>query len=190
MPNPNAFNWGFMPEFSQPKDYPFEFEIKPAIEAVLYIASRVQHPSIYHVLKILYFADRKHLEQYGRLICGDYYVPMKDGPVASHVYDLLKDARRGMAGYGFAIREASDTKNLPVVVTLRDPNLDELSKSDLICLDESIQENATQSFGQLRAKSHDAAWNAADPDHISLENLVLGMEEPSALLSYLRNPHP
>jgi uncharacterized phage-associated protein len=38
----------------------------------------------------MYFADRKHLEKYGRFICGDSYVAMKHGPVPSEIYDILK----------------------------------------------------------------------------------------------------
>ncbi len=42
---------------------------------------------------MMYFADRLHLERYGRFICGDSYVAMKNGPVPSFTYDILK-ARR------------------------------------------------------------------------------------------------
>lgn len=42
------------------------------------------------ILKLLFFADRYHLRKYGRTISNDNYYAMKNGPVASKTYDLLK----------------------------------------------------------------------------------------------------
>jgi uncharacterized phage-associated protein len=71
-------------------DYPFEFNLDKGIEAILYIAQKVDDPTFHRISKIMYFADRKHLEKYGRFICGDSYVAMKHGPVPSEIYDILK----------------------------------------------------------------------------------------------------
>jgi hypothetical protein len=32
----------------------------------------------------MYFADKAHLEQYGRFICGDSYVAMKPVPIGTY----------------------------------------------------------------------------------------------------------
>jgi uncharacterized phage-associated protein len=74
-------------------DTPFTYDPKAALSAVLYVASRIPDPTFHKVATVLYFADRKHLERYGRLIFGDSYVATKHGPVPSGVYDLLKSAR-------------------------------------------------------------------------------------------------
>ncbi|MCW7083120.1 Panacea domain-containing protein [Escherichia coli] len=66
------------------------FDSEKALEAILYVASKAPIPDIYHVGKILYYADRFHLESFGRLITGDHYNAMKDGPVASNTYDIIK----------------------------------------------------------------------------------------------------
>ena len=42
------------------------------------------------ILKLLFFADRYHLRKYGRTISNDNYCAMRNGPVASETYDLLK----------------------------------------------------------------------------------------------------
>ncbi len=52
------------------------FDSEKALEAILYVASKAPVPDIYHVGKILYYADRAHLERYGRLITGDEYKAM------------------------------------------------------------------------------------------------------------------
>jgi hypothetical protein len=38
------------------------FDAEKALEAILYVASKAPIPDIYHVGKILWFADRVHLE--------------------------------------------------------------------------------------------------------------------------------
>ena len=63
---------------------PFEFNEKVALEVILYIANKSQKPTFHHIAKLLYFADKSHLCQYGRFICGDNYIAMKNGPVPSH----------------------------------------------------------------------------------------------------------
>ena len=52
-----------------------------ALAAVLYVAHRLPHSTLHTLSKVLYFADRKHLERYGRFIFGDTYIAMKFGPV-------------------------------------------------------------------------------------------------------------
>ena len=56
----------------------------------------------------------------------------------------------------FAGEDASN-----VLLAKREANLDYLSDSDISCLDESIKENSTLSFDELKNKSHDAAWEEA-----------------------------
>lgn len=43
------------------------------------------------LIKILYLSDRKSMEKTGYSITGDAYVSMKDGPVLSGLYDLIKN---------------------------------------------------------------------------------------------------
>jgi hypothetical protein len=42
------------------------------------------------VLKVLFFADVNHLNNYGRPIVGDDYVALPHGPVPQTTYDILK----------------------------------------------------------------------------------------------------
>ena len=45
----------------------------------------------YDILKMLFLADRAHFNIYGRPITFDNYFAMKEGPVPSLAYDLLKE---------------------------------------------------------------------------------------------------
>lgn len=112
-------------------------------------------------------ADRKHLERNGRFITGDNYIAMKNGPVASNIYNFIKAVRGDNV---FISGELLDrlAKSFSVdnynINPLRNPDLDYLSKSDIQCLDESIADNKALTFGQLNDKSHDELWKSANPN--------------------------
>jgi uncharacterized phage-associated protein len=68
----------------------FKMNWAKAVEAVHYLASI--HPGItpFYIAKIFYFADKEHMVDWGRPICGDVYIAMENGPVPSNIYDLIK----------------------------------------------------------------------------------------------------
>src|SRR5690348_16910019 len=132
------------------------FDREKAVEAIKYIAKNTPNPDIYWVLKIIYHANKYHLERYGRLIFGDSFVALRYGPVPSGSYDLLKDARnfRGMPEYHPAIGEF-EVHGKNRVVALQEANLDVFSDSDLHCLDRAIQKFGPMPFKELCDASHD-----------------------------------
>jgi len=162
------------------------FDEKKAIEVILYIAER--STDIYKLLKVLYFADKEHLAQYGRLICGDSYVAMRHGPVPSGTYDLIKYARGdGLCWMNVPITEEFSIQGY-TVVPHRKANLDLLSESDLECLNAAIERYGHLSFSQLKDLSHDAAYKASDEnDFISLESIVKTLPDGDLLLNYIQN---
>lgn len=68
----------------------FKMDWQKAIEAVQFLATI--HPGItpYYIAKVFYYADKEHLSDWGRSICGDLYVAMENGPVPSNIYSLVK----------------------------------------------------------------------------------------------------
>ena len=70
-----------------------KFDKIKTLNALLYVASRVQRKDIHKIFKIIYFADRQHLADWGRPITGDTYIAMEAGPVPSRMYDMLKIVR-------------------------------------------------------------------------------------------------
>jgi uncharacterized phage-associated protein len=165
----------------------FRFDLRKAIEVLLYIAEKC--PDTYTALKVLYFADKEHLEKHGRFICGDTYIAMSAGPVPSGAYDIVKFAR----GDGFwradpHIREAMAVEDYYSIVPKREPDLSFLSESDIECLDASIEEYGHLSFGELKRLSHDAAFETADRnDEISLDAIAKSLPDGEIILDYLRN---
>jgi hypothetical protein len=168
----------------------FKFDAEKALEIILYIASRAPVPDIYHVCKILYYGDRHHLEDSGRLICGDSYCAMRDGPVPSGTYDLIKDVRDPWRKSTLAdtARQAFEINGI-TVNPLRQPDLSFLSESDRESLDYSINAVGNLSYSALRRKSHDDAYKSADFNgEISLDAIAATLPSGQKLIKELRDP--
>lgn len=71
-----------------------KFSIRKILQILYYIQNSIlaispSKDAIMYFLKILFFADRYHLRNYGITLSGDFYYGMKNGPVASSTYDIL-----------------------------------------------------------------------------------------------------
>jgi uncharacterized phage-associated protein len=60
-------------------------------EAIHYILCKIGPSEKLKLIKLLYLADKYHLQQFGRLITGDTYYAMPLGPVGSAAKDILED---------------------------------------------------------------------------------------------------
>lgn len=131
------------------------------VEMVLYILKQTKGTDIYHVFKILYFAEQKHLLKWGDRMLADDFKAYQYGPVPDQLYKALhnnpKYGRELPDLIAQAVHTAGDEAS-NVLLPSREPDMDWLSKADVECLDASISENANLSFDELREKSHDDAW--------------------------------
>ncbi|MGB0219185.1 MAG: Panacea domain-containing protein [Sinimarinibacterium flocculans] len=154
----------------------FEFDAEKAIEALAYVASRLNKPgNMYSVLKALYIADKAHLERYGRFIYGETYAALPYGPVPQNAYDAMR-VLSGERQQCFASAEivADRFRRLgDTVSSRRDPDLDSLSRSDVECLDEAIRDIEFDSFDAVKTKTHDAAYNKTPRcQELNVEDIV------------------
>lgn len=168
-----------------------EDRISSSVHTILYVLEKLGGKGDFHkIFKVMYFADQKHLTRYGSLITEDQYIAMKNGPVPSMAYDILKALR----GQGLHSNDKEkftqffnliDTYNIEAIKTA---DLDELSKSAIKCLDESINENSTFDFDSLTKKSHDAAWDETNSDcEIPLESIAKAGGANDAMVKYIQN---
>lgn len=163
--------------------FDFTLDKEKSTAALLYIIQRVGGAlDMYSLLKTLYFAESKHLVEYGRPITGDRMVAMKYGPVPSTSYDSVKP-------------NTIDAKNFStedtIITAKQAPNMDCLSESDIECLDQSIAENSGLSFGKLKSKSHDAAYdwaikNAGENSTIPYEEIAKAFGADEAMIEYIK----
>jgi uncharacterized phage-associated protein len=132
----------------------FPLEIEKTKAALLYICKAMGGEcDKYNLLKMLYFAEKEHIARYGRPITGESYYALDYGPVPSYSYDATKGTN--------TMSEVFEFKENNNIQARFEPDMDELSESDIICLDNSVKENKDLSFKEIKDKSHDKAYKVA-----------------------------
>ena len=153
-----------------------------ALQAMLYILSKLGTIDMHRVSKILYFADRSHLSKYARSITGDDYIKMSYGPVPSNVYDIMKEVR----GDSFfantfeakTLEQYFKFVNSKDIISLTDVNLE--------CLDEALALCKNLSFEELTRLSHDYAWNNTIMNgKISVKDILCEMGDDEDYIEYV-----
>jgi len=161
----------------------FEFDKEKAINSMLYICQELGGSyDMYAVLKMLYFAEKKHISTYGRPITGDTIQALPHGPVPLISYNLIKDENSLTSDFELS-------KN--IVSAKRKPNMDVFSDSDIECLNESIIENKSLDFFRLKNKSHDSAYDWAEKNTginstIPYEQIALSGGASEDMIDYIR----
>ena len=138
----------------------FPFQREKAIEMVLYLAQRIDDPTVMKICKLMYFADKRHLDYWGKFLCGNDYVAMEHGPVPIDVYDMLDNARR-WDRENFEVGERS-------VKPLRQANMDLISEATQQTLDWALGKYGAMQIGKLYDIAHgEEAWISARRDKSS-----------------------
>jgi uncharacterized phage-associated protein len=142
-----------------------QFDKTKALNALLFVANRVQRKDFHKIFKIIYFADRQHLAEWGRPITGDTYIAMDAGPVPSRMYDMLKIVRGDSylpdtEGLGKFFK----VENWMYVQPLVDADLSKLSKNEQEALNDSVAKYSGLSYDEIKEKSHDIAWRSTARD--------------------------
>lgn len=119
------------------------------------------------LFKILYFAQRQHLVDYGRTIIDDTFQARQYGPVSSFIRKglRLKEFSKNLSEDFKLFGEGIEVKVLPkyqVIKSNVQPDMDELSASEIRCLDKFISDFRDMKSEDISAFSHeDSAWRAA-----------------------------
>lgn len=137
---------------------------------VLYILNKLPDGVDYiHLFKTMYFAQQEHLVEYGRPIIDETFVARKHGPVPTLTYKVVRSVENEM------LPETHDLDNFIAslsiflkdghqIVTVKNhaqPDMDELSVSDIKILDKWIECCKDVNSFELADMSHDKAWQTA-----------------------------
>ena len=170
-----------------------DFDSRKLTEQVIYILCKTGGVDFYHVFKILYFAEMKHLAKWGSGIVPDEFCALKYGPVPTNLYDAVKELANPRMVLSEELAKAvqfagEDAPN--VLLAKRKADLSFLSKSEIEALNQSISEHKSMTFGQLMKKSHDSAWNEANSNThgsniISPLSMARVMHADEAILDYI-----
>jgi uncharacterized phage-associated protein len=168
------------------------FKAEKALEVLLYILSK-GCTNMYNVLKVVYFADKAHLKRTGHTLFKDRYIAMRNGPVPSGTYDLIK-AIRGRSqfnDYHSLVKGtlAFENEASCILKPLRSPNLRMFSSADFLSLDEAISKYGYMSFEDLKNTSHQEIdfQRADENDLMSFDLFVQSVDENGSIRSFLQD---
>jgi len=171
-----------------------KFDQRKALHALLFVVTHLSKPAnVYNVLKCVYYADRKHLQEYGRQIYGETFYALEHGPVPSAAYEIVKYAN-GRAKWDLRFPEAIELLEVnDIYLSARGAvDTDLLSRSDMACLLDAARKYGRMSFGRLKKLSHQgkAFENAGPNGEMKLSDLVGELKESEAVASHLRDRAP
>jgi uncharacterized phage-associated protein len=166
----------------------FRFSTKKTIEAVAVLLrqarGRMEHVRL---LKLLYIADRRHLQEFRRPIIGTRLVAMKNGPLHSEVYNLVKGEHVDEPLWSAFLRRDGCEIEL-----LKDPGVSELSAVEVRTLTTTLDQYRAGSEWDVILETHTfSEWKENYPDEsentsrtIPFETLIdaIGLQEEKAAI--------
>ena len=134
----------------------FRFNEGKAIEALIWIASEWPNITPFYLSKVLFYAEKEHLNKYGRPVIADTYIAMPWGPVPSTIRNYIE------GNYLFSdisdiisdAVEVNQRSRYPQITPKRTPHLDVFSKSDIECLQNAIRKYKNVGFPTLSNWTH------------------------------------
>ena len=129
-----------------------------AIEVVVWLANEKPGIDIYHIGKCIFYAEKLHLNKYARPIIGDTYQKGKYGPFPSTIRDIIQQSAEWLdPDHLQESTKAIRVVNKPHATPLpnRPANTDLLSKTDIECLSEALEDVGDLSFDELKKQTHE-----------------------------------
>jgi len=152
------------------------------IEAIVWIANKKPAIDIYHVAKVLYYAEKEHINKYARPIIGDTYISMGLGQVPSQARDLITQnpwMPKGILSKFSNAVKVSDHKD-KYLTAQRTPNLDLFSQTDIECLSRSLKKYGNIPFKELKKMSHkEKTWLNTELDQPIDYALMIDDDNPN-----------
>lgn len=164
------------------------------LEAILLLIEEAEARNFeltqYDIVKSVFLADERHLDEQGRPVTFDNYKAMEHGPVPDRTYDMLSPgfdwARLGLAGAPW-LRTASKRRKAFFTRPARAANRRRLSGTDVDALVDALVRVKTLGFRKVRQLTHRhpaylAAWGAGEAKsaHIDLR-LIPGWRDPDLI---------
>jgi len=175
----------------------FKANPEKIIETITWIAKRLPSNDRYTILKTLFYADKYHLQRYGRPVTGDTYIKMNYGPVASFAYDIIKRNDNlplaVLTAADAAFDNVPNSGKYPPIEAKRPPDMEWFSGTDIECLEEAAAHCSDKDFDTLKGATHEeAAWLAASM-HGEMDFALFidnNTPEREALLEYIAETAP
>jgi len=155
----------------------FSFNDAKALEALAFIASERPGFTPLYVSKVLFFAEKWHINRYGRPIIADTYIAMPRGPVPSTIKNFIDEKWDWVdrpQGFDEAITISTGSYLRRLMPGLRRPNISCLSETDMECLRDAIAYCNLKSADELSDITHfEKSWrNAPTNSPMSYEDFI------------------
>ncbi|MCS6780342.1 MAG: Panacea domain-containing protein [Geminicoccaceae bacterium] len=126
---------------------------------------------LHTILKACYFADKEHLNRWGRPIFGARYRAMRYGPVPVEIYEMLKGEPYWLAELA-AERYPWSLNGYRVKGENEPPDLDALSETDFEELERGFDRARRMTFDQRTAATHGPDWQKAQLGWMRYEDMI------------------
>ncbi len=167
----------------------FRYNLRKAVQAAsLFLKHNNGRPMEYmRLIKLLYLADKRALDQMDETITGDRYVSMNYGPVLSRIYDLINHGPQGSPGDPW-FDYISAPENYKVNL-LDDPGTDELCEEEEEVIQKTFDFYGSIDIWDLSEMTHlFPEWKnphgSSIPIHI--EEILRGMGKPEEEIEEIR----
>lgn len=176
------------------------YDVKKIANAIIYfIDNNVHSLGSTKLMKLCFYADKYHLEEYGKPIFNHSYTKLPRGPVPTWLYSIVRTSISGNYDYDFqeevnifneyiGIEEVSYNKYIQVIFTKKQEfNNKFFSKTQLKILNKVIEEFRTITAAEISELSHTTnAWkNVEMNEQITYESMV-DDEKTSQYVSYIQ----
>lgn len=170
------------------------FDSEKALAALLYVSAALpEKRNTYKVLKVIYRANKAHLQNYGRELFHQRYQALAWGAVPQLAYDIVTHIRDGKVQNHMPkdVKKKISVSQDDTIKALVAAPMKLLSKSDVECLDEAIEFYRGKSFDEVATNAHeDEAYKKArkarrDQD-IPLAEIILTLPDGELLLEHFK----
>nr|WP_320011820.1 Panacea domain-containing protein [uncultured Desulfobulbus sp.] len=146
--------------------------------------------NIYHIAKVLFYADKIHLNTYGRPVIGDTYCKYPYGPAPSTILNMVYQkteffSPRQIEAFNTSIRVVKE--QYVSISAKREPDLNYFSRSDLEALQEALDTYGELSFDEIFRLTHNELCYIATEDQQPIDYALMLDNNNPRRDSILRN---
>lgn len=177
------------------------YDVKKIANAIIYfIDNNVLNLGTTKLMKLCFYADKYHLEEYGKAIFNHSYTKMEHGPVPTWLYGIIRTSISGVTDFDFeeevnVFNEYIGLKqvcfgshnqyNQTVFAKKKEFNTKFFSKTQLKILDKVIQDFRTITAADISELSHQTnAWKNVELNEQITYDSMVDDEETSDYISY------
>ena len=136
----------------------FVFNGEKSIHVILYIIQQCKGKiNQYNLLKVIFEADKYHLNKHGIPVTGDIYRNMSFGTVPVAIYNTIKgkkSPKKDLEEMGMKRLPYKYNKDTHMLTSSVPPDHDHFIETDVEALDHSIRKYGTMNIEELRQENH------------------------------------